>query len=98
MVTYVEGKLIAAGWRKSRGDETLWTLTGSEFTREEAIVEVLEAENRAADNHHTTTCPCCYSGRTAVVRMPWNGYHEVCDACGYTWHRAENELGDDASD
>lgn len=42
-----------------------------------------------------TSCPCCYSGRTAVVRMPWNGYHEVCDACGYTWHRAENELGDD---
>lgn len=48
MVTYVDGKLLDAGWRKSRGDETLWTRTGSEFTREEAIVEVLEAENRAA--------------------------------------------------
>lgn len=47
-MTYVEGKLLAAGWRKSRGDETLWTRTGSEFTREEAIVEVLEAESRAA--------------------------------------------------
>ena len=50
------------------------------------------------DHRQTTACPCCYSGRTAVVRMPRNGYHEVCDACGYTWHRAENELGDDASD